>query len=147
MNRAALTITFGLIAVGLLRAENPHAAEEAALRSQLTAYAAARQIGDGPAQALFYAEDADEWGSGAKEMSKGRAEIAKTLTATPDPNRRFRIEPVNYGFPGKDVALVDALYYGNAPEPYGHALYVMVKREGKWLIRSARMTRFPPAAK
>jgi ketosteroid isomerase-like protein len=139
-------IALALITSAWMRAEAPRSADQAAIQAQLTAYAAARQIGDGAAQALFYAEDADEWGSGAKEMSKGRAEIAKTLTATPDPKRRFRLEPVNFGFPGNDVALVDALYFGAASAPYGHALYVMVKRDGKWLIRSARMTRFPPPA-
>jgi ketosteroid isomerase-like protein len=135
-----------LITAGGLVAEAPRPTDEAAIRAQLSGYAAARQIGDGHAQALFYAEDADEWGSGAMEMTMGRAALEKTLNSPPDPNRRFRIEPLHYSFLGNDVALVDALFYGAKAEPSGHALYVMVKRDNQWLIRSARIMRFPPAA-
>ena len=146
MNRTALMIAFAVAGAGSLSAQNPRATDEAAIQSQLSGYAAARQIGDGHAQALFYAEDADEWGAGAMEMTKGRAALEKTLNSPPDPNRRFRIEAMNYSFLGKDVALVDAFFYGAKAEPSGHALYVMVKRDNQWLIRSARIMRFPPAA-
>jgi hypothetical protein len=117
--------------------------DEAAIKAQLDAYAAARVAGPGMPQALFYTEDADEWGSFAKEMTVGREALAKTLDVKPDPNRKFRLEVISLNFLGKDIALADALYYGASPEPGGHALYVMAKRDGKWLIRSARINRMP----
>jgi hypothetical protein len=146
MHRHSILIAFALVAAGSVFAETTHSADEAAIKAQLSGYAAARTQGDGHTQALFYAEDADEWGSAAREMTKGRAALEKTLNLPPDPKRLMRLEPLNISFLGKDVALVDATYGGTTGDPIGHALYVMVKRDGKWLIRSARINRFPPAA-
>ena len=143
MNRLFAVVGLALMsAVGML-AETSRSADEAAIKAQLYGYAAARTVGEGHAQALFYTEDGDEWGSAAREMTKGRAAIEKTLNSPPNPNRVFEGEPLNYSFLSDDVALVDATYGG--VEPAGHALYVMVKRDGKWLIRSARIMRYPPA--
>src|SRR5260370_2651069 len=33
----------------------------------------------------------------------------------------------------------DALYYGASIDPAGHAFYLLVKQEGRWLIRSSRI--------
>lgn len=142
MNRLSLLIPAVLMTAVATLAETPRSADEAAIKAQLYGYAAARTQGEGHAQALFYTEDGDEWGSAAREMTKGRAAIEKTLNQAPNPNRVFRVEPINYSFLGDDVALVDATYGG--ADPAGHALYVMVKRDGKWLIRSARIMRYPP---
>ena len=144
MNRFWIVIGLVLIGSVCMPAETSRAADEAAIKAQLYGYAAARTQGEGHAQALFYTEDGDEWGSAAREMTKGRAAIEKTLNSPPNPNRVFKVEPIHYSFLGDDVALVDATYGG--AEPAGHALYVMVKRDGKWLIRSARIMRFPPPA-
>ena len=143
MNRPLIVMGLALMSAVCMPAETSRSADEAAIKAQLYGYAAARTQGGGHAQALFYTEDGDEWGSGAREMTKGRAAIEKTLNQAPNPNRVFKVEPINYSFLGDDVALVDATYGG--VEPAGHALYVMVKRDGKWLIRSARIMRFPPA--
>jgi hypothetical protein len=143
MNRFAIVTGLALMNAVCMLAEGSRSADEAAIKAQLYGYAAARTQGEGHAQALFYTEDGDEWGSAAREMTKGRAAIEKTLTSPPNPNRIFRVEPINYSFLADDIALVDATYGG--VEPAGHALYVMVKRDGKWLIRSARIMRFPPA--
>src|SRR5260370_25309692 len=35
----------------------------------------------------------------------------------------------------------DALYYGASIDPAGHAFYLLVKQEGRWLIRSSRIKR------
>ena len=145
MNRFLIVTGLALLSSVCMPAETSRADDEAAIKAQLYAYAAARTVGEGHAQALFYTKDGDEWGSAAREMTKGRAAIEKTLTSPSNPNRVFKVEPINYSFLGKDVALVDATYGG--AEPTGHALYVMVKRDGKWLIRSARIMRFPPPAK
>jgi uncharacterized protein (TIGR02246 family) len=143
MNRLSLLIPAVLMTAVATLAETPRSADEAAIKAQLYGYAAARTQGEGHAQALFYTEDGDEWGSAAREMTKkGREAIEKTLNQAPNPNRVFRVEPINYSFLGDDVALVDATYGG--ADPAGHALYVMVKRDGKWLIRSARIMRYPP---
>jgi ketosteroid isomerase-like protein len=123
-----------------------HAHDEAAIRSQIAAYAAARQTGNGGAQAEFYTEDADEWPSAAREMVQGRAAVAKALNFAPKQGLVVAFKPIKIAFVKEDVALVDSLY--GSPQPVGHAFYVMLKQDGKWLIRSARITRFPaPAAK
>jgi uncharacterized protein (TIGR02246 family) len=121
-------------------AESPNKAE-AEIRSQIQGYAAARQKGDGQAQAQFYTPDADEWRAAAREMVRGRAAIAKDLFVA-QPAGSFTLDPVQISFLKPDVALVDALF-GSGGEIGGHAFYVMVNTDGRWLIRSARMTRFP----
>jgi ketosteroid isomerase-like protein len=118
--------------------------EEVLIKAQLTAYAAARQRGDGREQSLFYTEDAETWLSLTRRLSRGRAEIAKELNVPADPNRRLRFEFENVSFLSPTVAFVDLQYYGLSPEPSGHAFYVMVKRDGRWLIREGRIMRFAP---
>ena len=148
MSRRFALICLALLSAAFAHAESSRPADEEAIKSQLHAYAAARTIGEGHAQALFYTEDGDEWGSAAIEMTRGRAALEKTLNSPPDPKRKFGVEPQNYAFLGKDVCLVDALYSGSSGVPAGHGLYVMVRQKGQWLIRSARITRFPaPPAK
>ena len=143
MNRLFCCAALLVTGAGLLAAEGVPSKDEAAIRSQLAGYFKAREAGPGHAQALFYTEDADEWGSGAMEMTVGRAALEKTLDQKPDPNRHLTMDPMHFTFIGKDVALVDAIY-GTAANPrFGHAMYIMVKHDGKWLIRSARITRFP----
>ncbi len=143
MNRFACGVLLLLAGTVGMLAETARPADAAAIRSQLAGYFKAREAGDGHAQAMFYTEDADEWGSGAREMTEGRAALEKTLSLPPDPNRHLTLEPVHFTFLGKDVALVDAVYGSTSNPAAGHALYVMVKRDGKWLIRATRTTRFP----
>ena len=142
--RSALAL--GILCGVLGHAESARPKDEAEIRAQLNGYSAARTQGEGHAQAMFYTEDGDEWGSAAREMTKGRDALAKTLDVAPNPNRKFHVEPIAISFLTADIALVDAHYFGAAPEPAGHGLYVMVKQHGKWLIRSARVNRFPPPA-
>ena len=127
------------------QAQSAGSRDEASIKAQLTAYAEASQRGDGHARALFYTEDAEVWLSTTRTLSRGRAAIGKELDRPPDPNRRFRLEIENISFLSADVALVDAQYYDSSPEPTGHAFYVMVKRDAKWLIRATRTARFVPA--
>ena len=47
------------------------AADEAEVRRQMAAYAAARQEGNGEAQVKFYADDADEWGLATRRFMRG----------------------------------------------------------------------------
>ena len=119
------------------------AAEESAIRQQMAAYAAARSNGDGALQASFYTEDADEWGSNDREMTVGRAAIAQKVGLPPDANRKMRLEPIRIDFLTPEIALVNCTYGGTAEKPTGKVLYVMVKTNGKWLIRSNRPSRFP----
>jgi hypothetical protein len=85
------------------------------------------------------------WLSTTRTLSRGRAAIGKELDRSPDPNRRFRLEIENISFLSADVAFVDAQYYDSSSEPIGHAFYVMVKQDTKWLIRATRTARFVPA--
>jgi ketosteroid isomerase-like protein len=119
------------------------AIEEAAIRQQLVAYAAARSNGDGNLQASFYTEDADEWGSSEREMTVGREAIAKRVALPPDPNRKMRLEVLRIDFLTPAIALVNCTYGGTSQDPTGKVLYVMMKTNGKWLIRSNRPSRFP----
>jgi TonB family protein len=118
-------------------------ADEGAIRRQLAAYANARVRGDGKTQASFYSEDADEWRSVDRRTLKGRAEIAEDPERTPNPSRTFRLDIENIGFIKPDVALIDVEYFGSGSSPDGHASYVMTKHGGQWLIRAARISRYP----
>ena len=118
-------------------------ADEGAIRRQLAAYANARQRGDGKMLASLYSEDADEWRSVDRRTLKGRAEIAEDFERTPNPSRTFRLDIENIGFIKPDVALIDVEYFGTGPSPDGHASYVMAKHGAHWLIRAARISRYP----
>jgi uncharacterized protein (TIGR02246 family) len=133
-----------LATAGIASGQGLRPRDEAGIRDQLAAYAQARQRGDGHAQALFYSEDADTWLSTTKKLSSGRPAIEQELNLPPDPNRRFRLEIESLSFVSDDVALVDTQYFGTSSEPNGHAFYVMVERDGKWLIRASRIARFAP---
>ncbi len=119
------------------------AIEDSAIRQQIKDYAAARSNGDGNLQASFYTTDADEWGSNDREMTVGREAIAKEVALPPDAKRKMRLEPVRIDFLTPSIALVNCTYGGTAENPAGKALYVMMKIDGKWLIRSNRPSRFP----
>jgi ketosteroid isomerase-like protein len=140
-------LTVALCIAGTLpdQAQPAGSRDEASIKAQLTAYAEASQRGDGHARALFYTEDAEVWLSTTRILSRGRAAIEKELDRPPDPNRRFRLEIENISFVSADVVLVDAQYYDSSPEPIGHAFYVMVRQDTRWLIRATRTARFVPA--
>ncbi len=111
--------------------------EEAGIRQSLTTYAAARQRGDGPAQAALYTEDAEFWNPMSEDgLVRTRATMATFLAGEPEP---FRLEAVNISFASPEVALVDAHFFGSAPQPNGVAYYVMARRGGQWLIRAVRI--------
>ena len=147
MKRWSLAVALCLAGTVSTQAQSAGSRDEASIKAQLTAYAEASQRGDGHARALFYTEDAEVWLSTTRTLSRGRRAIEKELDRPPDPNRRFRLEIENISFLSAVVALVDAQYYSSSPEPAGHAFYVMVKQDAKWLIRAARTARFVAATK
>ena len=144
MHHQLLGVSIMMLFAQLGSAQSPPAAEEASIRTQLSAYAQVRQGGDGHAQAAFYTDDADAWFSGTREMAKGQAEIARDLNVSSG-SRPFRLDVEAIGFLGPDVALVDARYFSVSAEPSGHVFYVMVKRDGVWKIRAARIASFSSA--
>ena len=117
-------------------------ADEDAIRKLITAYRDAKRVGDAHAQAILYTEDGDEWGV-AKKMATGRLEVEAQMSTARRPE--FRLEITSLQFVTADIALVDTLYSGasSPPEPVGHAFYLVVRRAGRWLIRSARISPFP----
>jgi Domain of unknown function (DUF4440) len=146
--RQTAALLLGFAAMGLLSGQavfdaRAQAGEDSAIRQQLKDYAAARINGDGNLQASFYTMDADEWGSNDREITVGREAIAKRVALPPDPNRKMRLEPVRIDFLTPSIALVNCTYGGTAESPAGKVLYVMMKVDGKWLIRSNRPSRFP----
>jgi hypothetical protein len=148
VHRVVITCLLVVSSTLAVNAQSSRTADEAAIRAHLQGYAAARTAGIGHEQALFFTEDGDEWGSAAMEPSKGRAALEKVLDAKPDPNRRFNLKVLDITWATADAVLVDAAYSGASGVPGGHGAYLMVKRDGKWLIRSARIARYPaPPAK
>ena len=119
--------------------------DETEIRRLLASYASARQNGDGPAQARFYAEDADEWRSSTRKMVTGRSEIAKDLVVAPSAMRKFSLQIESLQFVTPNVAVVDTASFGTVSTPNTHGTYVIVKTNGTWLIRAARIFRYPEA--
>lgn len=120
---------------------DPWHQEEQHIRAALSAYAAARQRGDGAAQAAYYTVDAEFWHPRSGDpLYRGRGRMQNLLAGEPAP---FRLEPVNISFAAPDVALVDAHFFGTDATPDGVAYYVMAKRSGDWLIRAVRIIPLP----
>lgn len=147
IRRWLLAVALCVAGILPIQAQSAGSRDEASIKAQLAAYAEASERGDGHARALFYTEDAEVWLSTTRTLTRGRAAIEKELERPPDPSRRFRLEIENISFLSADVALVDAQFYSASPEPTGHAFYVMVKQDDKWLIRATRTARFVPAPK
>ena len=123
----------------------PLPSDDAEIRRLVARYADARQKGDGPAQAQFYTEDADEWRSSTRKMVTGRAEMAKDLVVAPSSTRKFTLQIESLRFVMPNVAILDTASFGTAAAPNTHGTYVVVKANGKWLFRAARIFRYPEA--
>jgi ketosteroid isomerase-like protein len=141
---AGVLVTFAATSCGApqrisseVRTASYYGSEEARIRHSLTAYAAARQRGDGAAQAALYSDDAEFWNPMSEDgLVRGHAKLTSFLAGDPEP---FRLEPVNISFASAEVALVDAHFFGSGPNPNGVAYYVMARRNGRWLIRAVRI--------
>jgi uncharacterized protein (TIGR02246 family) len=120
------------------------AADETTIRQRLTLYAAARTARDAHTEALCYAEDGD-FRSSAGPFVRGRSEIEKQLTVA-NPNYRFELDVVTLRFLDPQVAVVEADVRAGVGENLGKLVgtYVMVKRNGEWLIGAARIARAMP---
>ncbi len=124
-----------------VRTASYYSTEEPRIRQTLTTYAAARQQGDGAAQAALYSDDSEFWTPMSEDgFVRGHAKLASFLAGDPEP---LRLEPVNISFASAGVALVDAHFFGSGPNPNGVAYYVMAKRNGHWLIRAVRIMPLP----
>jgi hypothetical protein len=140
-----LPVLFLLSAFARVNGQPIAAKDDALIRQQLAGYAEARTQGSGEKQASFYAEDGDEWELFASERTIGRSAIGKLLELPPEPNRRFKLEILDILPLGRDAALVDAHWYREtSPRPKGRVQYLMVKKQGTWLIQSARINPYPP---
>lgn len=140
-----LALTAGLVSTA--SAQPPQSIDETRIRERLSAYAEARQGGDGETQASFYSDDADAWFSVTRKMARGKAEIANELHIAAGPGRPFRLDIDTVRFLSADVALVDGQYFSTSTEPGGHVFYVMVKQRDTWNIRAARITRYPTTSR
>jgi len=119
-------------------------ADETDITKRLAAYADARTKRDAHAEALCYAEDGD-FRSSAGPFVTGRAQIEKQLTVN-NPNYRFELEIVSMRFLDPQVAIVEADVRAGVGDALGKLVgsYVMVKRNGEWLIGAARIARAMP---
>ncbi len=136
----ALMVLLALCCAVSAEAQTP---DETAIRQQLAGYAAARERGDGAAQAAFYTDDADELRTRTRKMIAGRAAIERDLALAPNAARKFtfRVESVRFITP--DVALAETEFFGSASTPNGHASYLFARRGGRWLIEAGRITGYP----
>ena len=121
------------------------AADENAIVSRLTTYAAAKMRRDARAEALCYAEDADlRFGTGLSIT--GRANIEKAVAMT-DPAFRFSLEPSSLRFLSDDVAIVEVDITTGVQSPLTKMVgtYVMVRRNVvEWLIGAVRIVPATP---
>ena len=133
-----------LLLFGTAFGQTNFTSDDAMIRQRLAAYSEARNRRDAHAEAQCYTEDGDF--RSANATSRGRAEIEKTL-AVSDATYRFSLEIESVRFLDPQVALAEAKVVAGPPE---HKLdmvgtYVMVKRNGAWLIGAARIARSEPA--
>ena len=126
-------------------AETNTKADEASIRQRLAAYADARNRGDAHAEALCYTEDGD-FRSSAGPFSRGRAEIEKALSVSTT-GYKFSLEVDTVRFLNAHVAVAEAKVVAGPPQNRGELVgtYVMVEKNGAWLIGAARIARAQPA--
>jgi hypothetical protein len=122
---SAVTASLFVIATMFPIAGQPQSGDESAIRSMIAAHADARQRGDGAAQAKFYADDADEWRSSARNMVVGRAQIADDSLFTHDAglawNKQQWLGAVSaYEGRARDVDSVVVERHGDTVETVGH---------------------------
>ena len=125
-------------------AQSGTAADETAIRQRLAAYAAARTARDAHAEALCYTEDGD-FRSSAGPFVTGRAAVEKQLTVA-NPNYKFELQVVSVRYLDPQVAVVETDLQTGVSTPFAKLVgtYVMVKRNGQWLIGAARIARAMP---
>jgi len=139
-----LSFTIAAMLLTGVAASAQTAADETAITKQLAAYADARTKRDAHAESLCYAEDGD-FRSSAGPFVTGRAQIEKQLTVN-NPNYKFELDVVSLRFLDPQVAIVEADVRAGVGENLGKLVgsYVMVKRNGEWLIGAARIARAMP---
>jgi uncharacterized protein (TIGR02246 family) len=120
------------------------ASDETMIRMRLTLYAAARTARDAHTEALCYTEDGD-FRSSAGPFVSGRAAVEKQLTVA-NPNYRFELDVLTIRFLDPQVAVVETDLRTGVTMPLAKLVgtYVMVKRNGEWLIGAARIARAMP---
>ena len=121
-------------------AQSSHKTDEQAIRTRLATYADARNHGDAHAEALCYTEDGDFRAAGPP--SRGRAEIEKALAVSVQAYE-FNLAVESIRFLDSSVAIADTHVVAG---PAQHKIdmlgsYVMVKKDGAWLIGAARIAR------
>lgn len=144
--RASTALIFGMAlnAHAAVAGQAGTTADESAIRQRLVAYATARQARDAHAEALCYTEDGD-FRSSAGPFVTGRAAVEKQLTVA-NPNYRFELDVLTVRFLDPQVAVVETDLRTGVTMPLAKLVgtYVMVKRNGEWLIGAARIARAMP---
>jgi uncharacterized protein (TIGR02246 family) len=141
----SLILTALLLSVSaVVHAQSGTPADESAIRHRLALYADARARRDAHAEALCYTEDGD-FRSSAGPFVAGRARIESQLTVA-DPRYRFELEVVSLRFLDPQVAIAETSLRTGVTTPLSKLVgtYVMVKRNGEWLIGAARIARAMP---
>jgi uncharacterized protein (TIGR02246 family) len=146
MIKTSTTLGFALFlcAGAVMSAQSGTPADESAIRQRLGTYAAARTARDAHAEALCYTEDGD-FRSSAGPFVTGRAKIEQQLTVA-NPNYRFELDVLTVRFLDPQAAVVETDLRTGVSTPLAKLVgtYVMVKRNGEWLISAARIARAMP---
>lgn len=144
--------TLALMALAILvptltLAQGSSAKDESAIRARLVSYAEARNHNDAHSEALSYTPDG-EFKSSSGKISVGRAEIEKSLGATP-PTYTFKLTVERARLLEPTVAIADTTIVAGPDNGRRQiqATYVMLKRDGQWLIGAARVEPAPATPK
>jgi uncharacterized protein (TIGR02246 family) len=140
-----VVVLLALACAGSTLSAQGRAADEAAIRAQAAAVENATNKRDAVALAALMTPDGDEvFMDGPRNT--GQAAIRKSLEAafvTWSPAMRFTLTVTGSRFLGQDVAIVDAEgRYTEGAVRTNRAIWVMVRRDGKWLFAAVRV--YPP---
>ena len=143
MRTLSLLLLITLVAAAPRAFAQRQASDEAAIRGRIQALETALNAHDARGGAALFAEDGDQI-VGRSALYRGRPVMERAyrekLLALPK-GRHIAIKVRSIRFPTPDVALVDVEgHLVEAPETTkDRAFYVMVQRDGSWLISALRV--------
>src|SRR5262249_55664374 len=147
---------FGIVVLGLTSgpclapASEDDSKDKAAIRENAKAFVEAFQKGDAKALAEFFARNGECTDETGREL-KGRGAIEKAFEGLFAQNKglKLRINSLSLRFLTPDVAIEEGTSAVITPDrdPPSHARYtnVHVKKDGRWLIGSSKLTVSAPA--
>lgn len=147
---SVLTVVVAIgLAIPARAADDPAAAERAAITKTAEAFVAAFAKGDATALAAFWTPDGDYIDSDGHPI-KGREAIANDFARMFKEVKglTLRIEQASVRFPTADTAIEDGVTSvipsDNSPPVRTRYSNLLVKQDGKWLLASVRESSYTP---